>query len=126
VGVGLGGDRHLEGGGGGDHEIDRLHQHHREGGVDDVARREAVVEPRARRGPDALLHHVDEGGDVVLGGAFPLEDGLDGEVGPFPNGHRVGGGNHPQLGPGLGGQDLDFQPGAELRFVGEERRHLRQ
>ena len=71
VGVGLGGDRHLEGGGGLEHEVDGLHQHHRERGVDDVARREAVVEPGAGRGADALLDHVDEGGDVVLGGASP-------------------------------------------------------
>ena len=75
---------------------------------------------------DALLHHVDEGGDVVLGGALPLEDGLDGEIGPFPDRHGVGGGHDPELGPGLGGQDLDLQPGAEPGLVGEEAGDLRQ
>ena len=113
VGVGLGGDRGLEGGGGVEQEVAGLHQHHRQGGVDDVARGEAVVEPGARGRSDALLDHVDEGGDVVLGGALPLVDLGHGEVGPFPDGHGVGGGHHPELGPRLGGQDLDLQPGAE-------------
>ncbi len=126
VGMGLGGDRHLERGGGLEHEVAGLDQHHREGGVDDVAGREAVVEPGAGGGPDPLLDHVDEGGDVVFGGALPVVDGLDGEIGPFPDGHRVGGGDHPQLGPRLGGQDLHLQPGAEASLVGEQAGDLRQ
>ena len=36
-------------------------------GVDDVGRRQAVVDPRAGRRADALLDDVDERGDVVVG-----------------------------------------------------------
>ena len=48
------------------------------------------------------------------------------EIGPFPDGDGVGGGNHAELRPGLGGQDLDLQPGAEAGLVGEQAGDLRQ
>ena len=47
----------------------------RQRGVDDVARREAVVDPGPRGLADALLHDVDERGDVVLGDLLALVDG---------------------------------------------------
>ena len=57
---------------------------------------------------------------------LPLEDGVDGEVGPLAHRHRVGGGDDAELGPGLGGEDLDLQPGPEPGLVGEEGGDLRQ
>jgi hypothetical protein len=92
----------------------------RQRGVDDVARRQPVVHPRARRLPDALLHDVDERGDVVIGGAFPLVHRLDVEAGPFANGAGVGLGDHTELRPCFDGEDLDFEPRSETGLVGEE------
>src|SRR5439155_26150784 len=40
--------------------------------VDDVARRQPVVYPRAGGEADGRLDHVDEGGDVVVGYALAL------------------------------------------------------
>ena len=53
----------------GDDHVERARHLQRERGVDDVARREAVVDPPAGRRADALLHDVDERGDVVVGDA---------------------------------------------------------
>ena len=46
--------------------------------------------------------------------------------GPFADRHGVGGGHDAELGPGLGGEDLDLEPGAEPGLVGEEAGHLGQ
>ena len=43
-------------------------------GVDDVGRREPVVDPLPGRSADVLLHDVDERGDVVIGDRFALGD----------------------------------------------------
>ena len=126
VGVGLGDDGRLELGRGADHEVEGPHQGDGEGGVDHVARREPVVDPAGGGAADALLDHVDEGRDVVLGDLLPLVDGGDVEIGPFADGHRIGGRDDPQLRPGLGGEDLDLQPGAEPGLIGEETGDLGQ
>ena len=54
--------------------VERARHLQRERGVDDVARREAVVDPRAGRRADALLHDVDERGDVVIGDLLAFVD----------------------------------------------------
>ena len=56
--------------------VERARHLQRERGVDDVARREAVVHPRARGLADARLHDVDERGDVVVGDLLALVDRL--------------------------------------------------
>ena len=86
-----------------------------ERGVDHVARREAVVHPRALGLADALLHHVDERGDVVLGDELALLDRVDVEAGPLAHRDRGVLRDDAELGPGLDGEDLHLEPRAEAR-----------
>ena len=79
---------------------------------------------------DALLHDVDEGGDVVVGDALALVDGGDEGIvhrhgGSAARG-RVGGGHDAERGPRLGGEQLDLEPPREPGGVGEDGHHLRQ
>ena len=60
-----------------DDDVERVAHRPAQRGVDDVRRRQAVVDPGPGRRADALLHHVDEGGDVVVGRALPVGDGGD-------------------------------------------------
>ena len=60
-----------------------------QGGVDHVGGGEPVVDPRALGRADALLHHVDEGGHVVVGDPLAL-------------GHRVDEGGVDRRAPGPG------------------------
>ena len=94
-----------------------------EGGVDDVRRRQAVVDPSAGRLAHPLLHHVDEGGHVVLGRALALLDGGDVGRGPFPDGRSVLGGHDAERGPRLDGQDLDLDPGRKPHLVRKQVGH---
>ena len=64
-----------------DDQVEGARHRDRQRGVDDVARREAVVDPGAVGRTDVRLHHVDEGGDVVVGHLLALVD----------LGHREGG-----------------------------------
>ncbi len=104
--------------------VEGLHHDVVLGGVDDVGGREAVVHPPARGHTDALLHHVDERGDVVVGDLLPLEHGVDGEAGPLADRGGVLLRDHADLGPGFAREYLHLQPGAELGLVGEQRSHL--
>ena len=68
----------------GDQPVARLDEHvggpgqgEAQGGVDHVGGREAVVDPLPGRRADALLHHVDEGGHVVVGDPLALGHRLD-------------------------------------------------
>ena len=72
-----------------DDAVERARHLQRERGVDDVARREPVVHPRARRLPDALLHDVDERGDVVVGDLLALVHRGDVEAGPLAHRPRA-------------------------------------
>ncbi len=67
-----------------------------------------------------LLHDVDERGDVVVGDAFAFVHRVDVETGPFADGAGVGVGHDTETRPGLDGEDLDLEPGAEAGLVGEE------
>ena len=104
-------------------EIGRPHERDRQRGVDDVARREAVVDPGAVRRPDPLLDDVDERGDVVVGDPLALLDGCGVDARPLPDdGDRLGG-DDAQLGLRLDGEQLDLEPGGVPGLVGEQLRH---
>ena len=78
------------------------------------------MHPGALRLADALLHDVDERGDVVLGDQLALVDRGDVEAGALAHRDRGRLRDDAELGPRLDGEDLDLQPGAEARLVGEE------
>src|SRR5262249_54107037 len=92
----------------------------RERGVDNVARRQAVVHPRARRRTDSILYDVNERGNVVVSDLFALVDRSN--VKPGTSAYRVGVGlrNHAQRRPRFDRKHFDFEPGAEARLVGEQ------
>ena len=71
----------LELGRGAGDQVERPRHLQRERGVDDVARRQAVVHPRPGRRADVFLHDVDERGDVVVGDPLALVDRGDVEAG---------------------------------------------
>ena len=74
-------DRRVELDRGLDEQVGGTRELQRERGVDDVARRQPVVHPGALGLADALLHHVDERGDVVLGDQLARLDRRDVEAG---------------------------------------------
>ena len=123
---GASGDRRLELVDRVDDEVAGPYQRDRHGGVDDVVRREPVVHPFGGRAPDVLLDDVDEGRGLVIGDRLAGTDLVEGEGGPLPDRDGILDRDDPQLGPGLAGEDLDFQPGGESRLVGEEPGDLRQ
>ena len=116
--------------GGADEEIGGATQRHREGRVDDVGRREPVVDPGALGEADRPPHQVDEGGDVVVCHAFTLAHRSDeGRVdhGCAPPDHPGRGGRHDaELGPPLDREQLDLEPEREPRLIAEQRCHLRE
>ena len=59
----------------------------RERRVDDVRRREAVVDPAAL-GPELLCHRIDEGGEIVVGRPLDLGDALGRRRRPRGRGSR--------------------------------------
>ncbi len=91
---------------------------------------EPVVDQGAGGGTDAVLHHIDEGGDVVVGDLLAFEHVRDEDVvhrGSLdPARHGVLGRHHAEGGQGLGGQELDLEPEREPRRVAEQRRHVRR
>ena len=79
-------------------------------------------------GEGGCLHHVDEGGNVVVGDAFALFH-CSHEVGV--GGGRLcaafgcsGGGHDANTYMRLGGEQFDFEEATEARFVAEHRCHL--
>ena len=98
-----------------------------EGGVDDVAGGEAVVEPGARPGPRCApgprrrrRRRRARWCAPARGSASTVKSARSRTA------TASGGGHDAQLGPGLGGEDLDLQPGPEPGLVGEEGGDLRQ
>ncbi len=118
------GDRVLELGRGTRDQVDGPRHLQRERGVDDVARRQAVVHPRAGRRTDLLLHDVDERGDVVVGDLLALVDRVDVEARALAHRPGVGFGHHAEARPRFDREDLDLEPRAETRLVGEQRGDL--
>jgi hypothetical protein len=104
-------------------ERPRLAYLQREGGVDDVRRGQAVVEPApgwAELGGDG----VHEGRKVVLGLALQLRDALGrGRLRVVANlGHGVSG-NHAELRPRLERGELDVEPARQPVFVRPDPSH---
>ena len=114
--------------GGLQHEVACVAHHPAPCGVDHVAAGEPVVNPGAGRSTNGCLHHVDEGGNVVVGDAFAF----------FHCSHEVGvGGGRLCAAFGccssrhdantymrLGGEQFDFEEATETRFVAEHGCHL--
>ena len=86
------------------------------------------MDPRALGLADGRLHHVDEGGDVVVGDPLALGHRVDeGAVdvgGPGPAGGGGFGRHVTHLDPAVGGQQLHPQPHGEPGLVREELGHL--
>ena len=94
------------------------------GGVDDVGRGEAVVEPAGvLRGVDVLGDGGGEGDDVVTDFGFDLIDAVDGEGALVADGIGGGLGDEAEFSESLGGGDLDGEPAAVLVVVGPDAAH---
>ena len=109
-------------------QVGRPGQRGAQRGVHHVRGGQPVVDVRAGRRADALLHDVDEGGDVMVGDLLALEHVGDEDVvdrrrlGPADG--RVLGRHDAQHGLGLGGQQLDLEPQREAGGVAEQGRHV--
>ena len=75
---------------------------------------------------DRSRQQIDEGGNVVVGDGFPLGHGDRIDRRRFPNGCCHIGGDHPELGPGLGRQGLDLLKHLESPGLGPDVPHLRK
>ena len=98
-------------------------------GVDHVRRGEAVVDPGSLGLADGVLDDVDEGGHVVVGLPLALGHRLD-EGGVDDRGAAAARfgcveRNLADLGPAVGGQQLDLEPAGQAGLVGEELGHGR-
>ena len=108
----------------GDDDLARVADLERERGVEDVGGGEPVVDPAPRVAADRLGDDIDERGDVVVGRALALGDGLDLERRPLPR-LRRGFGRDDALGrPRLGRRQLDREPALHLPAVGPDRADL--
>ena len=108
-----------------EHENARIADLERERGVEDVRRREAVVEP-ATVLPELLRHRVDERGDVVMRRCLDLGDALRrGRLGPLADRSHGLAWNDSDLGPTIERGQLDVEPSLQLRSVRPDRRHGR-
>ena len=112
----------------GQQQVGRPGQGGAQRGVHHVRGGQPEVDERAGRGADALLHHVDEGGHVMVGDLLAGQHVGDedvvhrGRLGPADGG--VLDRHHAQERLGLGGQQLDLEPQLEAGGVGEQGRHV--
>jgi hypothetical protein len=105
-------------------EVGRAPHLHGQRGVQQIAGRQAEVDPPPR-GADLLGERLDEGRHIVLGHRFQLPDALRRwGARPRPYGREVALRDPPKLGPSLAGQHLDARPVRELGFLGPHRGHL--
>src|ERR1019366_3192126 len=95
-----------------------------QGGVDDVRRRQAEVDPPPLVA-DGLLDCGDERGHVVALLRLKFGDAVGVDARLAQRGQRLLG-DAPPLRPALGGQQLDLQPAAQPRLVAEDRGDLRR
>ena len=128
--AGEGDDRADELVGGGDEQAAGVAHRPAQRRVDDVGRRQPVVDPRPGRRPDGRLDDVDERGDVVVGDPLALADGGDERLvdhgRPRRGTPRRRRRDDPELGLRLGGEQLDLQPAAEAGGVRPHVGHLRE
>jgi hypothetical protein len=94
----------------------------RECRVDDVGRRQAVVEP-ARRLAHLLGDRLGEREDVMVRAALDLLDAGDVDTGALAHGARRLGRDRPQLRPRFHGRDLDVEPPLEPALVRPDGAH---
>ena len=114
------GDGVLERGRGREDAVERTRHLERQGSVDDVARREAVVHPRRGGHAHTFLYDVDELGVVVVRHLLAFVDRGDIEAGSFAHRARVVRRYDTESRPSVDHEHLDLEPGAEARFVGEQ------
>ena len=112
-----------------DQQIDGVGHRPAQRRVDDVGRREPVVDPRSGRLTDRRLHDVDERGHVVIGHRLAFEHRVD-ERGVdrrrrVATAGGVVGRNDAERGVALGREQLDLEPTGEPRLVRPHRVHLR-
>ena len=110
----------------GDENVGGAHQLHVEAGVEHVGGGHAGMH-EARFRPDDLRQMRQEGDDVVFDLRFDRVDAGDVELGGlafFPDFLRRFFRNDAELGHGLGGVSLDFEPDAEFRFRRPDRHHV--
>ena len=126
--AGPGGERAHQLGRGGDQQVGSLGERRTERRVDHVRRGQPVVDPRSLGWADRRLHHVDEGGHVVIGDPLAVGDLLDEGVVDLRRVRpaRGGGlcGDLADLGPALRREQLDLEPGGETGLVGEQLGHV--
>ncbi len=96
----------------------------RERGVADVRGREAVVNPAALVA-ELLRDGVDESGGVVLERRLELGDPLGRRRRRLRDPRGRVARDHPEIGPGRGGGELDLQPRGELPLVRPDPGHGR-
>ena len=91
--------------------------------VDDVGRREAVVEPARRARPDLLGDRLGEREHVVVGAVLDLADPGDVDARPLAHGRDRVGRHDAQLGPARHRRDLNVQPPGEPALVRPDGAH---
>ncbi len=98
----------------GDQDVRRPGELDGKAGIEHVRRGHALVH-EARLRPDMLGEVGEEGDHVVMRLALDLVDAGDVEFSGRPRPHGLGGllGDHAELGLGVGGVGLDFEPDAE-------------
>ena len=75
-------------------------------------------------GTQGFRHRPGEGHHIVPGLPLDLVNAGDVDPGVFPDFLHVFPGNHPQLRPGLAGENLHLQPGAEPVFLRPDLSHF--
>ena len=106
------------------HQVARVLHLERQRRVEHVRRGEAEVQP-PRLGADMLGDGRREGDDVVPGDLLDGLDPRDVEGAPLADGARSLDRDDALLGHGLGGGDLDFEPGRVAVLVAPDPAHLR-
>ena len=113
-----------------DQKVGSIAQRPAPSGVDDVARCQAVVNPRARRRTDVRLNDVDESGNIVICDCLAITDRPNergvGDRCLRPARRSIGGRHDAESRLCLGGQQFDLDIPTEAGGVREDRRHLRQ
>ena len=114
----------------GDQQVGGVAHRPAQGGVDHIGRGEPVVDPTAGRRTDGRLHHIDEGGDIVVRDRLTLEHLVDERSVDrrrvLPAVPGIGGWNQTERGMRLGGEQLHLEPAVETSDVVPHRRHLRR
>ncbi len=104
----------------GEQQLARLAQDEGQGGIDDVGRRQAVVEP-ARLRPDLLGHRLRERQHVVVGAPLDLSRPVDVDARAGANRLDRLGRDDAELAPGVERGELDLEPRLQPPLVAPQR-----